>query len=108
MIQSTSNAIIIAVRVIPRAGTSGVAGTRGEALLVRLRAPPIEGAANDELIDVIAEALAVPTRAVSIASGARSRQKRVRVAGIDAATAAARLALRLADARSGQASAKQR
>ena len=47
--------------------------------------------------DVIAEALAVPARAVSIASGSRSRQKRVRVSGIDAA-AAARLALRLADA----------
>jgi uncharacterized protein (TIGR00251 family) len=96
VIQSTSNAIIITVRVIPRAGTSGVAGTRGDALLVRLHAPPIEGAANEELIDVIAEALAVPSRAVSIASGARSRQKRVRVAGLDAATAAARLALRLA------------
>jgi uncharacterized protein len=92
VIQSTSNAIIISVRVIPRAGTSGLAGTRGEALLVRLHAPPIEGAANEELIGVIAEALAVPKRAVSIASGARSRQKRVRVAGIDAATAAARLA----------------
>ena len=92
MIQSTSNAIIISVRVVPRAGTSGVAGTRGDALLVRLQAPPIEGAANEELIDVIAEALAVPKRAVSIASGARSRNKRVRVAGIDAATAVARLA----------------
>jgi uncharacterized protein len=92
VIQSTSNAIIITVRVSPRAGTSGVAGTRGEALLVRLHAPPIEGAANEELIDVIAEALSVPARAVSIASGARSRQKRVRVAGLDAATAAARLA----------------
>jgi uncharacterized protein (TIGR00251 family) len=108
VIQSTSNAIIISVRVIPRAGTSGVAGTRGEALLVRLQAPPIEGAANEELIKVIAEALAVPRRAVSIASGERSRQKRVRVAGIDAATAAVRLALRLADPRSGQASAERR
>jgi uncharacterized protein (TIGR00251 family) len=91
VIQSTSNAIIISVRVIPRAGTSGVAGTRGDALLVRLQAPPIEGAANEELIDVIVEALGVPKRAVSIASGARSRNKRVRVAGIDATTAAARL-----------------
>lgn len=92
MIQTTSNAIIISVRVIPRAGTSGVAGTRGVALLVRLHAPPIEGAANEELIDVIATALAVPKRAVSIASGERSRHKRVRVSGIDAATAEARLA----------------
>jgi uncharacterized protein (TIGR00251 family) len=59
---------------------------------VRLHAPPVDGAANDELIDVIATALAVPKRSVSIASGERSRQKSVRVSGIDAPTAAARLA----------------
>ena len=87
-----ATAVVISVRVIPRAARSGVAGRRGDAWLVRLHAPPVEGAANDELIDVIARALAVPTRSVSIASGERSRQKSVRVSGIDAATAAARLA----------------
>jgi uncharacterized protein (TIGR00251 family) len=92
VIQSTPNAIIISIRVIPRAGKSGVAGIRGDAWLVRLHAPPVDGAANEELVEVIAEVLAVPKRAVSIASGERSRQKRVRVSGIDAATAAARLA----------------
>jgi uncharacterized protein len=85
-------AVVISVRVIPRAAQSGVSGRRGDAWLVRLQAPPVEGAANDELIGVIARALAVPKRAVSIASGGRSRQKSVRVSGIDAATAAARLA----------------
>jgi uncharacterized protein (TIGR00251 family) len=92
VIQSTRDGIIISIRVIPRAEKAGVAGTRGLALLVRLQAPPVEGAANAELIDVIAMTLAVPKRAVSIASGERSRQKRVRVSGIDAATAASRLA----------------
>ena len=87
-----ATAVVISVRVIPRAAQSGVAGRRGDGWLVRLHAPPVEGAANDELIDVIARALAVPKRAVSIASGERSRQKSVRVSGIDAATAAARLA----------------
>jgi uncharacterized protein (TIGR00251 family) len=86
------NTVLLKVRVIPRAAQSGVAGRRGDAWLVRLHAPPVEGAANDELIDVIASALAVPKRAVSIASGERSRQKSVRVSGIDAATASARLA----------------
>ena len=84
--------VVISVRVIPRAGKSGIAGMRGDALLVRLHAPPVDGAANDELIAVLARALAVPRRAVSVASGQRSRQKSVRVSGIDAATAAARLA----------------
>ena len=92
MIQSTPGGIIINVRVIPRAGKAGPAGTRGGALLVRLHAAPVEGAANVELVDVIAAALGVPKRAVAIVAGDRSRQKRVRVAGIDATAAAARLA----------------
>jgi uncharacterized protein (TIGR00251 family) len=91
MIRSTPDGIVIDVRVIPRSGTSGVAGTRNDALLVRLHASPVEGAANDELIEVIAKALGVTRRAVSIAGGERSRQKRVRIAGVDVATAEARL-----------------
>jgi uncharacterized protein (TIGR00251 family) len=92
MTLSQANAVLIRVRVIPRAGRSGVAGTRDGAWLIRLQAPPVEGAANEELIEVIAKALAVPKRSVSIGSGERSRQKSVRVSGIDAATAEARLA----------------
>ena len=91
MIHSTTGGIILDVRVIPRAARSGLAGTRGDALLVRLNAPPVEGAANAELIEVIATALHVPKRVVSIVGGDRSRQKRVLVAGIDAAMAEARL-----------------
>jgi len=92
VIDATSDGIVISIRVIQRAGKSGVAGTRGDALLVRLNAPPVEGAANAELLDVIAKALGVPKRAVTIVSGERSRQKRVRVTGIDVATAESRLA----------------
>jgi uncharacterized protein (TIGR00251 family) len=91
VIESTPQGIVIAVRVIPRAGRSGVAGTRDGVLLVRLNAPPVEGAANDELIEVIADALGVAKRAVTIVSGERSRTKRVRVAGVDADYAASRL-----------------
>ena len=91
MIESTADGVVIAVRVVPRAGRSGIAGTRGGALLVRLNAPPVEGAANDELIEVIADTLGVPRRAVTIVSGERSRSKRVRVAGVDADHVASRL-----------------
>lgn len=87
VIESTSDGVIISVRVIPRASKSGVAGTRADELLVRLHAPPVEGAANAELIELIAAALEVPKRAVSIVAGEHSRHKRVRVAGIDLATA---------------------
>ena len=85
---------MIDVRVIPRAGRSGVAGTREGALLVRLTAPPVDGAANAELIDVIATALHVPKRAVSLVAGDRSRRKRLRVEGVTAAGAEAILAER--------------
>ena len=88
---STAGGVLIDVRVIPRAGTSGFAGTRGGALLVRLNAPPVEGAANAELIELIAKTLGVAKRAVSIVSGERSRQKRVRVEGIAVAVAEVRL-----------------
>jgi uncharacterized protein (TIGR00251 family) len=91
LIEAAPEGIVIDVRVIPRASRSGVAGTRGNALLVRLNAPPIDGAANAELTEVIAKVLQVPTRAVSIISGERSRQKRVRVSGIDIVTASSRL-----------------
>lgn len=84
MITATATGIIVAVRVIPRAAKPGIAGTRDGALLVRLTAPPVEGAANAELIEVIAEAAGVPRRRVSIVAGDRSRSKRVAVAGITA------------------------
>lgn len=83
------------VRVIPRAKRSGIDGMRGDAILVRLQAPPADGAANEELIDVIASALEVPNRSVTVVTGAKSRQKRLRVVGLDAVTAEARLASKL-------------
>jgi uncharacterized protein (TIGR00251 family) len=92
IIQSVPDGIVISVRVIPRAGRSRLDGTRGDALLVRLNAPPADGKANDELITLLAAALDVPPRAISIVAGERSRQKRLRISGIDAPTAAARLA----------------
>ncbi len=70
------------MRVIPRAGRSGLAGLREGAVLVRLAAAPVDGAANDELVAVLARALDLPKRAITIVSGERSRSKRVRVQGL--------------------------
>ena len=89
MIEVTADGIVLAVRVIPRAGRSGLAGTRDDAVLVRLGAAPVDGAANAELVAVLAEAFGVPRRNVVILSGERSRHKRVRVRGVDEAAAAA-------------------
>ena len=80
VVTRTADGLTVNVRVIPRAGKSGLAGTRGDALLVRLQSPPVDGAANEELIAVLAAALDVPKRQLTIIAGTRSRQKRVRVA----------------------------
>jgi len=91
MISATADGIVITVRVIPRAGRSELAGTRDGSLLVRLNAPPVDGAANVELIALLADILGVPRRDVTITSGATSRRKRVKVVGITADRAASRL-----------------
>jgi uncharacterized protein (TIGR00251 family) len=91
VIESTPNGIVVNIRVVPRAAKSGPAGTREGALLVRLNAPPVDGAANEELVRVIADVLGVSTRAVTIVGGSRSRTKRVHVTGITEVTARSRL-----------------
>jgi uncharacterized protein (TIGR00251 family) len=70
------------VRVIPRAGRTAVAGMRGDALLVRLAAAPVDSAANDALIAFLAELLQRPKRDLTIVSGEKSRDKRIRIAGL--------------------------
>jgi uncharacterized protein (TIGR00251 family) len=82
MLSLVKGGVRIDVRVVPRAARAGIAGTRDGALLVRLNAPPVEGAANAELIEVIADVLGVPKRAVSIAAGEQSRRKMVHVSGV--------------------------
>ena len=79
------------IRVVPRAGTTRVAGTRGDALLVRLAAAPVEGAANEALIAMLAALLGHARRDISIASGERARDKIVRVAGTNAAEVSEKL-----------------
>lgn len=66
-------------------------GLRGRAILIRLTAAPIDGAANDALVELLADVLDVPRRNITIASGGSSRDKRVRIDGLDEATARARL-----------------
>lgn len=73
-----------AVHVQPRSSRPGIDGLHGDALRLRVSAPPVEGAANDDVIDVIAEGLHVSRRAVRIVSGATGRAKVVEVEGVTA------------------------
>jgi uncharacterized protein (TIGR00251 family) len=75
--------IHVTVRVVPRASKPGIAGVRDGALLVRLQSPPVEGAANAELIELIAKAFGAAKRDVSMESGERSKLKRVAIERLD-------------------------
>jgi hypothetical protein len=78
------NGVIFRVRVQPRASRDEVGGEWEGALKVRLTAPPVDSKANEALCRLLAECLNVPTRAVRLLSGERSRTKRVEVNGVSA------------------------
>ncbi len=84
MIRATGAGVEVDVRVIPRASKTACSGVRDDAFVVRVAAPPVEGAANDALIAFFSDALRVPRRAVQILSGERGRRKRVAIAGVTA------------------------
>jgi uncharacterized protein len=84
VIRATADGVELDVRVIPRARTTDIGGERDGALVVRLAAPPVDGAANDALIELFATTLRVPRRAITIVSGARGRRKRIAIAGVTA------------------------
>jgi len=85
--------ITFTVRIVPRASTSEIVGDHEGALRIRIAAPPVEGAANRELIRLLAKSLKVPQNAVEIISGASSKNKIIRLKGVPA-TALAPLQLK--------------
>jgi uncharacterized protein (TIGR00251 family) len=90
-LRDTGEGVTLRVRVQPRASRDGLSGEREGALVVRLTAPPVEGAANEALSRLLGKTLGVAPSAVRVVSGASGRNKVVSVAGLDAATARARL-----------------
>ena len=74
----------IDVRVIPRARKTEYGGQRDGAFVIRLAAPPVDGAANDALVDFLSSTLNVPRRAIRIVSGERGRRKRIEIDGVTA------------------------
>lgn len=90
-LRDTGSGVTLRVRVQPRASRDAVCGEREGALVVRLAAPPVEGAANDALVRFLGKTLGVAPSAVRVVRGATSRSKIVSVAGLDAAAARERL-----------------
>jgi uncharacterized protein len=81
-IRSEGGRVRFAVRVQPRASKTEVAGLHGDALKIRLSAPPVDGAANAALIEFLSKLFSVPRRAVMILAGESSRSKIVEIEGI--------------------------
>lgn len=73
--------LILSLHVQPGAKRTGVAGLHGDALKIRLAAPPVEGKANQALIAWLAEVFAVPERRVRLLRGEKSREKVVEISG---------------------------
>ncbi len=83
----------LTIRLSPRASREEIAGERDGALLVRVTAPPVDGAANEALVRLLAKRLRVAKGAVQIVSGDTSRTKTVEVDGLDEAELRRRLGL---------------
>ncbi len=83
---------LLPVKVVPNAPRTAVAGWLGEALKVRVQAPPVEGRANAALCAGLAERLELPGSAVSVARGTTASRKLVRIEGLDLAAVRQRLA----------------
>jgi uncharacterized protein YggU (UPF0235/DUF167 family) len=91
--------VTLRVRVQPRASREGLAGERAGALLVRLAAPPVEGAANEGLLRLLGRELGVAPSAIQILRGAAARDKLLSVRGMTAEALRARLEAALNEAR---------
>ena len=87
-----ADGVTLSVRVQPRARRNVLMGEIGGALKIALTALPVDGRANQACVELLAELFDLPKSAVTIVSGERGRKKIVRLAGISAATARAKLA----------------
>ena len=91
-LRQTGADVVLLLHVQPGAKKTEVAGAHGDALKIRLAAPPVDGKANECLIAFLADRLDIAKSRLDLVSGAASRAKRVRAAGVAADFVLARLA----------------
>jgi uncharacterized protein (TIGR00251 family) len=90
--------IVLRVHTQPGAGRSAVVGRHGDALKVRVAAPPVEGRANEAARALLADTFGIPATDIELTSGQSSRSKRFRMGGLDAEEAEKRLRVALDEA----------
>ncbi|HET6514984.1 MAG TPA: DUF167 domain-containing protein [Thermodesulfovibrionales bacterium] len=81
--KKTKDGIVMNVRVQPRSSRKGIGGVVGETIKVNLTAPPVDGAANEQLIEVLSEELGIARSSIRVVRGLTSRQKVVVIKGLD-------------------------
>jgi hypothetical protein len=96
ILRPTSGGCILSVRVHPGAKRNAITGTHADALKISLTTPPTDGRANVALIAFLAERLNIPRLSIELLTGHTSRSKTLRLTGITAAEAQARLLTDLA------------
>jgi hypothetical protein len=90
-IRSDGDGVVLSLHIQPGAKKTEVVGLHGDALKIRLAAPPVDGKANAALIAFLAAKVGAGRTAVSLLSGETSRAKRVRIAGLGIAEVSAQL-----------------
>ena len=84
-IRETAGHITFSIKVQPRAKKNAINGTVGDALKVSLTAPPVDGKANQAVIEFFSGIFKIPRSSITIAAGLSSRNKVIRVTGVSAA-----------------------
>jgi uncharacterized protein len=100
LVVADGDGIAVTVHVQPRAGRTALVGTHGDALKLRVAAPPVDDRANHAVTELLAELLGVKAQSVALVTGERTQVKRVRVGGIEREDAVQRLERALEDATS--------
>jgi uncharacterized protein (TIGR00251 family) len=92
-IAAESGGCLLTIKAQPRARSTAFAGMHGGALKIRIASPPVDGAANEALVEFLADFLGCGRRQVAVARGAASSHKVIRITGMNAPEVAARMAL---------------
>ena len=92
VVEGVDDGVVVHIHVLPRSGRTEIVGRHGDALKVRVSAPPVDGRATDAARVAVAEALGVPANRVVVVSGEHSRLKRLRVTGLQVGEVEQRLA----------------
>jgi len=90
-LRAQPDGLLLAVKVQPRASRNAVGGLHGDELKIAVTAPPVDAAANAAVVELLAETIGLPRRAVTLVRGQTSRHKVLRLEGITAEAAAAKL-----------------